>query len=196
MNNLPQTSIQELWQHQPVQGTRMSIEEIRKRAARFERRIFWRNAREYAAGGLAIVLLGYFFAHAHDTLGRMAFALLIAGLSYMLLHLYRKGASGSTSAHASDQCAEFFLRELERQRDLISNLWWYVGPLVPGLALSMVSGAIAHPQPMALLRLAVAALFITGGILGLIKMNSHAARCLQKQIDELRLLQGAHEQSS
>ena len=189
MTNTPQTPLQELWQQQPVEGIRMSIDEIRRRAVKFERRIFWLNAREYAAGGIGAVLLAYSLVHSHDTLSRLAFGLLIAGLTYALGHLYVKGRPGTASEQVGAQCAEFFLEELERTRKLVSNLWWYLGPLVPGLLLLTIASARANPQPMALLRFAIADLVVAGAFLFVIRLNARAARCLKKQIDELRSLE-------
>lgn len=186
----PKTPMQQLWQQQPVEGTCMSIDEIRRRAAKFEKRIFWLNAREYAAGALGAILLSYFLIRAHDPLARASFALLIAGLAYALIHLYRRGRPGKASAQVGERCAEFFVEELERIRKLVSNLWWYLGPLVPGLLLSTVASARAHPQPMFLLRLAMADLLIAGAFVFVIRLNARAAHCLQKQIDELRSSDG------
>lgn len=191
MSDTPKTSIQELWQCQPVEGTRMSIDDIRRRAVKFERRVFWMNAREYVGGAIGIALFGYFLSRAHDNLSRVAFGLLIAGLAYALIHIYRKGRPGTASEQVGAQCAEFFVEELERTRKLVSNLWWYLGPLVPGLVLLAVASAIAHPQPKALLIQAIANLFIAATFLFVIRLNARAARCLQKQIDELRSIQAA-----
>ena len=186
MNNTPQTSAQELWQRQPVEGTRMSIDEIRKRATKFEKRIFWRNTREYIASAIAIAVLGYSLAHARDSLARWSLILLIAGLCCAMVHLYRKGSAYAASSREGAQCGDFFLHELERQRDLISNLWWYLGPLAPGLVLGAVGSAMAHPQPRALLVQAIGHVFIIGFFGFVIWLNRRAARCLQRQIDELR----------
>ena len=136
-----------------------------------------------------MILFGYFLAHAHDNLARIAFGLLIAGTAYALFHLYRKGRPGTASEQVGAQCAEFFLEELERTHKLVSNLWWYLGPLVPGSLILTIASALAHPQPTALLRLAVADLFIAAAFVFVIRLNARAARCLQKQIDELRSLQ-------
>ena len=40
-----------LWQGQEVEKVILTIDEVRRRAARFERRIHWRNVREYVVGG-------------------------------------------------------------------------------------------------------------------------------------------------
>ena len=180
--------MQQLWQQQTVEGTRISLDEIRRRASKFEKRMFVVNAREYVAAAVAMTFFAYFLSHTHDTLMRTGFGLLIAGLAYAMFHLYRKGRPGTASEQIGTQCADFFLEELERTRKLVSNVWWYLGPLVPGLLVLMVGSARLHSQPMALLRLTITNLLIAASFVFVVRLNKRAARCLQKQIDELRAL--------
>lgn len=189
MTDTPANTMQQLWQQQPAEGMTMSIDEIRRRAVKFEKRMFVVNAREYVTAALAITFFAYFLSHTQDVLMRTGFSLLIAGLGYAMFHLYRKGRPGTASEQIGTQCANFFLEELERTRKLVSNLWWYLGPLVPGLLVLMVGSARLHPEPLALLRLAITNLFIAAAYIFVIRLNKRAARCLQKQIDELRALQ-------
>lgn len=190
MSETPNLLVQEIWQSQPTEGIKMPLDEIRRRAVKFEKRMIWLNAREYIAGAMGIVGMGYFLSHTHDLLLRIGFGLIIAGLAYALFHLYRQGRPGTASEQVGAQCAEFFLEELERTRKLVSNVtWWYLAPLVPGLLLLAIASARIHHQPMALLRLAISNLFIAGAFIFVIRLNARAARCLQKQIDELRAVE-------
>jgi hypothetical protein len=189
MTDTPKTPLQQLWQEQPVEGTRMPIDEIRRRAVKFERRIFWMNAREYISSAIGIALTLFFLIRTHDTLSRVAFGLIIAGVTYAMVHLYVKGRPGTASEQAGTQCVPYFLDELERTRKLVGNLWWYLGPLVPGLLLLAVASARLHPQPAALVALVVSNLVIAAAFAFVIRLNARAARCLQKQIDEIRSAQ-------
>ena len=192
MTDTPTNPVQLLWQQQPAERIHMSIDEVRRRAVKFEKRIFWLNAREYIAGAVGMGIMAYLFLRTHDSLSRAAFGLLIAGTAYALFHLYLKGRPGTASEQIGAQCANFFLEELERTRRLVNNLWWYLGPLVPGMLLLTVASARLRPQPVALLRLAIADLVVAGAFVFVIRLNKRAARCLQKQIDELRSLQEQH----
>ena len=193
-NQTPKDRMQDIWLCQPVEGTRMSIDEIRKRASKFERRLFWRNIREYVGGGIAIILFGNFFAHAHDTLSRIAFGTLMIGMVYVLVYLYRKGSStGAAGADTGRQCVDFFVQELERQRDLTSNLWWYLGPLAPGMVMLTIS-TLLHPRyPRSRWVMVVTDLAVVALSYAIIRLNAHASRCLQRQIDELREPEGLRQ---
>jgi RNA polymerase sigma-70 factor, ECF subfamily len=172
-----------------------SVDDLRRKAGKFRKRIFWRNAREYVAALGVIVFFGYQLAHTTDadTLVRVAFGLMIAGVLYMVWHLHRRGSSRSLPEEMGlANSLEFYRRELARQRDLVQSVGkWYFGPLIPGWVLLEVAFARAnpgHPRHFALFftmfNLLVAAVFVF-----VWKLNQRAARRVQRQIDELDALQ-------
>jgi hypothetical protein len=191
MNNHPHNPEQQLWQSQPVEGIQMSVDALRKRAGRFENRILWRNRREYLGCLIAAVLFAYFFAKTHDPLFRIAYALFIAGLGWVAIQLHRKGSAKSMpAAMGASTCLQFFRVELERQRDVVKNIWpWYLAPLVPGFVVLTIGNFLALPYPANLLGavwldgIAIAAFVVVW------KMNARAARCLQRTIDELKAVE-------
>jgi hypothetical protein len=190
MNNSPnmkEDRIKEIWQCQPLEGIQMSADQIRRRAGTFQKKILWRNVREYAAGLIAAVLFGFFFVTSHDTLFRVGCALLIAGLAYVAWHLHRKGSARSVpAAVGAASSLQFYRGELERQRDLVASVWWwYLGPLIPGLILFAVSAALADPHPHKLGVLALVYGLCAGLFIFVWKLNARAAHCLQRLIDEL-----------
>jgi hypothetical protein len=195
MNEHPNSNQpQRIWQSQPVEDVKMSAEVIRKRANKFEKKILWRNVGEYAGGLVTAVPLAYFFAKADQVLFRIAFGLFIAGMAWVAFQLHRKGsAKRMPTALGTSSCLQFFRAELERQRDVVSNVWpWYLAPLVPGFVVYTVAYTLASPSPaswagLALLDAIVAALFVA-----VWKMNQRAARCLQRMIDELYAADGSH----
>jgi uncharacterized membrane protein YjjB (DUF3815 family) len=187
MNELPNNQAQQLWQSQPVEGIKMSADAIRQRAGKFESRILWRNGREYVGSLIAAVLFGYFSAKTHDVLFRIAYGLFIAGLGWVVIQLHRKGsAKRMPAALGSSTCLQFFRAELERQLDVVKNVWpWYLAPLVPGFVILTAAYMRALPFPAGL-----ASAAWLDGIVALLfflvwKMNRRAARCLQRMIDEL-----------
>jgi hypothetical protein len=187
-NESPTNRLQEIWQCQPVEGIKMSVEEIRKRSTRFEKKIFRRNVREYVAGAIAIVFLGVSIARSHNLLDRSAFALLIAGMVYVMYQLHRRGAAKSMPASAAvGPSLDFYRSELRRQHDLTSTVWkWYLSPFVPGLVVSAIASAAHSLQPRHIAMIAfwyglIAAFFVV-----VWRLNARAARCLQRKIDDLR----------
>ncbi|MCP5111057.1 MAG: hypothetical protein GY953_09500, partial [bacterium] len=113
----------------------MSVQELSNRASRFQRKIIWRNVREYLA---AVVVLGFFGFNLWNTdsvIMRAGAALVIAGTLYVVVQLRRRGAAKEVPADLGwRNSIEFHRQELERQRDLLRSIWrWYLLPLVPGM---------------------------------------------------------------
>ena len=191
MNKSPHQPIQQIWQCQPVEGTKMSVEEIRTRSAKFEKRIMWRNVREYVAGAIAAGFLASFIVKSHDVFFQFACGLMIAGLAYMAYQLHRRTAPRSMPAElGAANSLQFHRAELERQMDFLRHIWrWYLGPLVPGLvafSLTTVVHGHEHPLPIILVNSLFAACLIL-----VWRLNAYAVRCLQKRIDELRTVETA-----
>ncbi|HZP17891.1 MAG TPA: hypothetical protein VFB00_08005 [Terriglobales bacterium] len=192
LNESPNQTIRELWQGQPVEGVKMSAEEIRRRAAKFERRIMWRNIREYGAGAIAVALFASFLIKSHDVFFQLACALIIAGLAYMSYQLHRRASVRAMPADlGAANSLQFHRGELERQMDFIRRIWrWYLGPLVPGLvAFSVASLA----RPISLLRVALVNSIFAVCLILVWRLNVYAARCLQRHIDELSAAERAGE---
>ena len=167
----------------------MSIDQIRVSAGRFQRKIQGRNIREYVAAIAVVVFFSYELWRAGDLLARIGFGLIIAGTFYLIWHLLSKGSWRPLPEDAGlSTCIEFQRRQLEQQRDLVSSVWrWYLGPLVPGLAVLLVAFGRANPGHMKHPALVVVpeAIFFAASFLAIAKLNASAARKLQRQIDEL-----------
>ena len=188
MNEPLNNPMQELWQTQPLEGTKMSADAIRLRAGKFERRIARRNLRETIAGVVVIAPFSYFFVMSDAILERITWALFIAGVIWVLAVLHLKGAPKAVPGNAgSATCVDFFRSELERQRDLVKNVWrWYLAPLVPGMVVYTVGRAIQSPRPAAWAGLLLFDGGVAAAFLFIWKLNMRAARCLEHTIDELK----------
>jgi hypothetical protein len=55
----PNDRLKRVWQNQPLEGMLMSVDEIRRRAGKFQKEVYWRNAREYVAALAVVIFLGY-----------------------------------------------------------------------------------------------------------------------------------------
>lgn len=178
-------NVQEIWQNQPSERVHMSAEAIRKRATKFERRMWRRNLRESIAAAVVIVGFSYFFVTTHEVPYRITWALFIAGMIWVIVQLYRKGAPKSMPADIGRAtCLEFFRSELERQRDLIKDVWtWYLAPMVPGYVTLNVAFVVTRPSKWP--ALVLMDLFFVAMFIGVWQLNVWGARCLQRTIDEL-----------
>ena len=110
-NELNPKDPRNLWQSQERENVTSILEEIRLCAARFERRIWWRNFREYAAG---VLLIAWFLptlhlSHGLDLLGPV---LLTAGVVYIMIQMRWRGTARSLPADADTSSVESL--ELER----------------------------------------------------------------------------------
>ena len=168
----------------------MSVEQIQASAGSFQRRIQGRNAREYVAAIAVVVFFGWELSRTPDLLARIGFGLMIAGMFYMVWVLLSRGSGRPLPEDAGrSSFIEFQRSELVRQRDLLRGVWrWYLGPLIPGLAVLLATSfnhaiQAGHAFPVvfvALFGVLVAAVFV-----GIAMLNGKAARKLQRQIDEL-----------
>jgi len=188
MTDNSQTPVQTIWQNQPVEGIHMSAEAIRNRSVKFERRVYWRNVREYVSSAAAICMFGFFLVRDHRTLPRIAYVLFIAGIVWVVLQLHRKGSVKTVPAVlGTSPSLAFFRSELERQRDVVQSvLSWYLAPMIPGFVVLTLDMVHRLPFPASL----GAIVLMDGGVALLFfviwRINLRAARCLQRKIDELR----------
>jgi hypothetical protein len=180
-----------LWQNQEDERVTITLDDVRRRAARLQRRVYWRNLREYAAGTIGI---GAFGASLWRFRGwqLVPSLLLIAGTIYVMFQLHRCGAARSLPVDADLKVSlDFHIRELERQRDALRSVWlWYLLPFIPGFVAEMVVSAIDRgvTGPLIAFAAALPVMFI-----GIWKLNESAARKLDRRIQELRKMEADNE---
>ena len=186
MNN---GNAKDVWQGQAVEGGHVSIAQIRANAGKFQRKIQWRNMREYVAALAVVIFFGFQFSRTDDALIRAGFGLTIVGMVYVVWQLHARGSAKALPEDAGlSSGIEFQRRELERQRDLVSSVWrWYLGPMIPGLAVLVYAmgrsnpGHLPHPELITALCAAV-----IGAVFAVVAwLNRLAARRLQQMIDQL-----------
>ncbi|MDR3774233.1 MAG: hypothetical protein P4L26_12840 [Terracidiphilus sp.] len=167
----------------------MSVAEVQASAGKFQRRIQGRNAREYVASVVMVAFFGFEFWRAGDLLVRIGFALMIAGICFLAWQLHARASWSPLPGDVGlSSYVEYKRRELERQRDALNSVWrWYLGPLIPGMAMLLVAffranpGHLKHPSFIVVPE----AIFFAAISFGIARLNSNAARKLQKEIDEL-----------
>jgi hypothetical protein len=185
--------IRSLWQAQGSGDAPLTLEELRKKGAKFRTTIARRNLREYAAVALMAPYFSYFAWTARLPLMRVGNGLLAAALLYMAYQLHRRAsASPAPEEMAWKSCLAFHRSQLERQRDALRGIWsWYLGPLIPGFA--TVAIAISIPVfrksigagLLSFLWVAIPAVVLWQ----VARINKGAAAKIQRQIDELEAVE-------
>jgi len=174
--------IRDVWQNQPVENTPMPLEEIRRKALQFEKRISRRNVREYVGAALAIAAFTFYIFRFPSPMIRAGSALIIAGMICIVIQIYKRASPGTLPVDASLTASIAFHRgELVRQRDLLrSVVWWYIGPIIPGLVVFCAGITPRHGAGSLLSAVPLLCIF------GLVVWANHrAAARLDRQIAEL-----------
>jgi hypothetical protein len=189
------TDVRSLWKNQKVEPAPISLAELRQKAQKLEKRVLWRNLREYAASAIVIACFGYYIWRFPAPMIRFGCGLVIAGTLFMAYTLHKRGAARAVPAEtALRSCLDFHRRELERQRDLLRGVWrWYLLPFVPGLAvflLGLFRWTMKLPNAPAHARVIMITFGLTAAGCGLVfvavgKLNQWAARKIQREIDGL-----------
>jgi hypothetical protein len=180
------TDPRNLWQTQEVEEMKFSVEELRAKAAKFQRRVQRRNLREYLAALIVIVWCGWGFWNMPQIVPRIAFAWLMAAAIFYTWYLHRWGSARPVPGDMGDaRCISFYRRELQRQRDLVHSVWkWALGPTLPGLVLlafyNFTSAPPAKRGPQVGYMLGEAVFFAA-----VLWLNMRAARRLDRRIAEL-----------
>jgi hypothetical protein len=183
--------LQSLWTQQKQEPFAMSLADIHERAERFRSRIRVRNWIEYGAGAIVIFAFGMIALATPDLIVRIGVGLVILGVLYVSWNLAtRAGAARKDDASPALSWAEFHRAQLARQRDALASVWrWYLGPLVPGVAVVMLGSAVASSRGLPLWAgVAVAALgfaWVAAVFFGIAWLNARAAQQLDAEIAAL-----------
>ena len=172
-------NIQQVWHAQPREEPKMSLDEIRQRAQRFEQRT--RRWNVFTAL-LIVVIVGVELRQISvepELLERVGDSQTIAAFVY-LAYWYRRYTLGQTApaGPATTQSVDFYREQLTRQRDMSSHSWRYLLPFVPGVALSLFGKALDRsPQENIAISVFAVALFM-----GTAWWHKRSARQLQRDI--------------
>lgn len=181
MDRKPETEIEKAWQQQPREAARISVEEIRTRAERFDATVrWWRNV------GAAVVIIAVTAEvlqvwYGSDTVERIGDLLTIAAFFYVAYE-YRK-YSLSIPERLGQSCVDFYLSQLVHEQHLAGQSMRYLLPFVPGVTLSLLHGVVGEGLTRGH-RIGVAASGIALFV-GVAWVNARTARKLQREIDAI-----------
>lgn len=173
-----------LWQAQPVAPLGLSAAEIRARAGALRGTIDARNSREWVAAAFVGVFFAYIAITGDGLVEQVGGGLTVAGTAYVAWYIRAHGTVAALPGEGLP-CAAFYRRALVRQRDLLRGVWrWYLGPLVPGMAVLLIGGLVRSGFAVGGVLAAVFVLAVFAGV-GLI--NHLVARELTRQIAAIPL---------
>jgi hypothetical protein len=188
-------SIQQAWQSSAADPQLPALADLRAGADRFHRVVRRRNLIEYAACVLVVVFFSLGAFRMHPLAAQIGAALIVIGTCVVAWQLHRRASAiAPPAADAARTILQHQRAQLARQRDALAQVGlWYLAPLVPGMLLILFA-PIFHHGPAALLHMPAGAAFAIGVNFlvfgGVWWLNRHAARRLQKMIDELDALGG------
>jgi len=181
-----------IWQNQETEGTTVTLEDIRGRAAKFEKRVRDRNLREYIAGAIVIAVFGFYVWYMPGWMMKLGSLLVVAATIFIVWQLHRRGrAQAVPDGVTLAALLAFQRRELVRQRDALRTVWlWYLLPFVPGMALILLGRyfQIHVPgRPLAMDHLAIVFTAIIAALVFVVilLLNLWVAARLQNRIHEL-----------
>jgi hypothetical protein len=180
-----------IWGAQTVEPNLVTVEQIRVNANKFQSAVQRRNRVEYAAAVLVVAGFGSYLWIFPTPLMRLGSLLIIAGTIFIVVWIHFRASTNPVPSQISfmDYISRY-REELRRQQTALRTVWlWYLGPLVPGLALFTIgmSRLLEHApgsgHPMWPFLVVVVGVFV-----GVWLLNLWGARRLQRQIDELSSL--------
>jgi hypothetical protein len=180
--------LRELWQEQETEKVTITLDEIRREAWKFERRVHRQNVRGYLFGGLELIFLMWMMGRIPGW-RRTPVALCVAGLMCVLWECRRRMTTGTLPADSGLQASlQFYRRQLERQRDGLRTIWaWGFLPVVPGLVAVYAVVGFGRGIDYLLIRGTAA---IATVLVGIWVWNLRQVRRLDERISELKALEG------
>lgn len=168
------------------------LEEVRKGADKFYRYVKWRNRVEYAACVVVVAGFGtYVFTLPHP-LQKFASVLVVLATVYVGWQLHRRASAVPPEAAGSMPLLAFSREEMVRQRDALRSVFsWYLLPFVPGMGLFLAGTMLQKHADGALSPIdGFGAAVMVAVFAGIWWLNQHAARKLQRHIDDIDALTG------
>jgi len=175
-------SLHSLWRQDGDALEPLPLAEVKLRATAFDRAIGKRNRREYIAAAFVTLIFGLYALILPGTLLKIGSLLVIAGSLVMVWQLARRTSRPDPAGEAADGRAYYRAQLVTEERMLAYVGLWYIGPLLPGLALFMASLAGQFGSALGFAAFtAVPALVM----LGVWLLNRRAAAMLREQIARL-----------
>jgi len=175
--------IRQMWRQQSRQDQAMSVEEVRRRAADFDRKVErWKQVGTLTVALLIVKNVWEVWVDT-DLLERAGDCLMLLALLFIAYRFWRHSRAEvvpSTLGLAS--CLEHYRARLLRQRELSRDAWAFILPFVPGFGLIIVGRAFeGRPTSQVALLIAVA----VGIFAAVLWTITRGRRTIEREIDAL-----------
>ncbi len=189
-DDVPGDNPKNIWQHQPIEASTMTLEKVRNKArelhSRTRRKLLGTIVGPLAAAFCYVFGIKEFppLQLALQLLFGFALAWSLAGLYFLNRGMWSEAIPGDAGLSAG---LEFCRREIERRRDYLRRvLLWSFGPVLLAiatiiLALTMIGGRLRGIFPNGLPFLALVGLWVIAWFV----IRLREQRELQREIDEL-----------
>jgi hypothetical protein len=189
-NESPMNDPRNIWQNQPKEPFKMSVDEMRHRAQRFQMKARFIVAYSIVLGLSVCFFFAWNSARAHEVLPRMGFGLLSLWGIYAAYQAYKWVWPRTLAPDAAVSTSlEFYRGELERRRDYTRHVWRRSGLTFCflGLAMVVVPPLItALDNPRLLLNAAPFFVLLFVWFVAFFFQKKRGQKKLQQEIDELR----------
>jgi len=182
MERKAETDVEKIWQQQPLETPRLSVDVIRTKAQRFDEKVqWWRNV---GAAAVIVALIAEVVQVwlGRDVIERAGDLLTIAALLY-IAYEYHKYSQSAPDRLGRTSCVDFYRAQLVYEQNLAGQSIRYLLPFVPGVTLSLLHGVIGEGLTT-VHRTGVAVVGI-GLFLGVAWLNARATQKLQREIDAI-----------
>ncbi len=192
-DEFPINDPQKIWQDQPTEAMKMSLDEIRRRAQKLQMKGRLAALSTIVIGLALCVLFALSSARPQEVIGRIGWGMLSLWGLYAAYQAYKWTWPGRLAADATFSTSlDFYRRELERKHDYARHVWRRAGLTFcfAGLALAIVPGLIrAFKTPRLLLNMAPLFVLLVIWFVVFFSMRRRNQRKLQGEIDELKMLE-------
>jgi hypothetical protein len=193
-DKFPMNDPQKIWQDQPTEAIKMSLDEIRRRAQKLQTKGRLAALSTIVIGLVLCVFFALSSARPQEVVGRVGWGMLSLWGLYAAYQAYKWIWPGRLAADATFSTSlDFYRSELERSRDYARHVWRRAGLTFcfAGLALVVIPGLIgALRNPRLLWNVVPLFVLLVTWFVVFFSMRRRNQRKLQREIDELKALEG------
>jgi hypothetical protein len=192
-DEFPMNDPKKIWQSQPTEAIKMSLDEIRRKAQKLQTKARMSALVTIVIGLVLCVFFGRAFAVAQNAVPRIGLGMLSLWGLYAAYQAYKWTWPGRLAADATFSTSlDFYRSELERSRDYGRQVWRRAGLTFcfAGMAVVIIPGLIeALKTPRLLLNLLPFFVLLVTWLVVFFSMRRRKLRKLQGEIDELKMLE-------